>query len=211
MGLDGPGPKFRNPLLDKTAESRNPVCGLAASVAQLVEQLTLNQLVLGSSPSRGTNFSKENEQSGKVRTDSAQLPGVARHEVTFPHTIHRGRLSATIYGKSKGGEPKKDGSVTRPYQFYRMTVTVAGKRVMRSFATFAAAKAAAKAKLKELAKGNQSAGLSAKEAADALTIRQALDAFYRETGRNPFTVLLSVVHDPGCHTRCILDQFFVVF
>jgi hypothetical protein len=27
-----------------------------ASVAQLVEQLTLNQLVLGSSPSRGTTF-----------------------------------------------------------------------------------------------------------------------------------------------------------
>ena len=31
-----------------------------ASVAQLVEQLTLNQLVLGSSPSRGTNFIEEN-------------------------------------------------------------------------------------------------------------------------------------------------------
>ena len=30
-----------------------------ASVAQLVEQLTLNQLVLGSSPSRGTNFAEE--------------------------------------------------------------------------------------------------------------------------------------------------------
>jgi drug/metabolite transporter (DMT)-like permease len=32
---------------------------LVASVAQLVEQLTLNQLVLGSSPSRGTNFARE--------------------------------------------------------------------------------------------------------------------------------------------------------
>jgi hypothetical protein len=32
---------------------------LVASVAQLVEQLTLNQLVLGSSPSRGTNFQIE--------------------------------------------------------------------------------------------------------------------------------------------------------
>ena len=31
---------------------------LVASVAQLVEQLTLNQLVLGSSPSRGTTFQK---------------------------------------------------------------------------------------------------------------------------------------------------------
>ena len=36
----------------------NPLCEPAlwvASVAQLAEQLTLNQLVLGSSPSRGTN------------------------------------------------------------------------------------------------------------------------------------------------------------
>ena len=31
-------------------------CLLGASVAQLVEQLTLNQLVPGSSPSRGTIF-----------------------------------------------------------------------------------------------------------------------------------------------------------
>ena len=30
---------------------------LVASVAQLVEQLTLNQLVVGSNPPRGTNFS----------------------------------------------------------------------------------------------------------------------------------------------------------
>ena len=43
------------PPLDKTGKSSNPMCGLGASVAQLVEQLTLNQLVLGSSPSRGTN------------------------------------------------------------------------------------------------------------------------------------------------------------
>jgi hypothetical protein len=31
---------------------------MVASVAQLVEQLTLNQLVLGSSPSRGTTLLK---------------------------------------------------------------------------------------------------------------------------------------------------------
>jgi hypothetical protein len=36
-----------------------PACNQSvASVAQLVEQLTLNQLVLGSSPSRGTIFLK---------------------------------------------------------------------------------------------------------------------------------------------------------
>ena len=36
-------------------QPRMPGNSLVASVAQLVEQLTLNQLVLGSSPSRGTN------------------------------------------------------------------------------------------------------------------------------------------------------------
>ena len=59
--------------------------------------------------------------------------------MTFPHIVPKGKLSATIYGKSEA------------YPFYRMAVQVAGKRVMRSFATFGAAKAAAKAKLKELA------------------------------------------------------------
>src|SRR5208283_435846 len=36
-----------------------PVFNGLASVAQLAEQLTLNQLVEGSSPSRGTSFPKE--------------------------------------------------------------------------------------------------------------------------------------------------------
>ena len=58
------GLRICNPLLDKTGESSNPIRGLVASVAQLVEQLTLNQLVLGSSPSRGTTLSQENEVSG---------------------------------------------------------------------------------------------------------------------------------------------------
>ena len=45
-----------NGKLTEKASSRNTnVFKLVASVAQLVEQLTLNQLVLGSSPSRGTN------------------------------------------------------------------------------------------------------------------------------------------------------------
>jgi hypothetical protein len=29
--------------------------------------------------------------------------------------------------------------------------------------------------------------------------------------RNPFTVLLAVVHDPNCQTRSVLDQLFVIF
>ena len=38
----------------KPEQAEKLVNKLVASVAQLVEQLTLNQLVLGSSPSRGT-------------------------------------------------------------------------------------------------------------------------------------------------------------
>lgn len=64
-----------------------------------------------------------------------------------------------------------------------MAIIVAGKRVMLSFATFGAAKAAAKAKLKELAKGNQAAALSSKQAADALAALERLAGFYRDTGR----------------------------
>jgi hypothetical protein len=45
--------------IDKTASKHHPAGRSVASVAQLVEQLTLNQLVLGSSPSRGTNFSMQ--------------------------------------------------------------------------------------------------------------------------------------------------------
>ena len=39
---------------EKRSKAQCLVNKLVASVAQLVEQLTLNQLVLGSSPSRGT-------------------------------------------------------------------------------------------------------------------------------------------------------------
>jgi hypothetical protein len=47
-----------------------PVNKLVASVAQLVEQLTLNQLVLGSSPSRGTNRKARESTSSLVSMGS---------------------------------------------------------------------------------------------------------------------------------------------
>ena len=89
----------------------------------------------------------------------------------FPHTIRFRTLTATIYGKSAA------------YPFYRMAVRVAGKRVVRSFQTFTDAKREAEAKLRQTATGNLSAGLSAKESADAITIRQALAVYRQETGR----------------------------
>jgi integrase len=91
--------------------------------------------------------------------------------VKFPHTVRFRTLTATIYGRSDA------------YPFYRLAVRVAGKRVVRSFQTFADAKAEAEAKLRQTASGNVSAGLSAKESADAIAIRQALAAFHRDTGR----------------------------
>ena len=40
----------------------------------------------------------------------------------FPKIIQnkKTKVEVTIYGKSKGGERKKDGSVTQPYPFYRL-------------------------------------------------------------------------------------------
>lgn len=75
------------------------------------------------------------------------------------------------------------------YPFCRLAVQVAGKRVLRSFATFGAAKKAAKVKLRNLAKGNQAAALSAKEAADALATRQAL-RLPRKKERNKALIML---------------------
>jgi hypothetical protein len=46
----------RDAFLDKGGPNYNLVRLLVASVAQLAEQLTLNQLVEGSSPSRGTTL-----------------------------------------------------------------------------------------------------------------------------------------------------------
>jgi hypothetical protein len=83
----------------------------------------------------------------------------------FPVTIRHRRAEAVIYAKSES------------YPYYRMVYRAAGKRILRSFSTCSEARKEAEAKVRELATGNQSVALSAKEAADALAIRDALDAF----------------------------------
>ncbi len=95
-----------------------------ASVAQLVEQLTLNQLVLGSSPSRGTNFPKENEGAAVSRTGSAlETPESEEKDVKWPYLVkRRNKVLATIYKK------------TDTYPFYRVVYRLDGKRMMKSFA-----------------------------------------------------------------------------
>ncbi len=88
---------------------RADVSQQVASVAQLVEQLTLNQLVLGSSPSRGTIFPMENAGVCDGRTNSAQnLPESDNRKLKFPKLIRHRKAEAKIYGKSKS------------YPFYRV-------------------------------------------------------------------------------------------
>ena len=100
-----------------------------ASVAQLVEQLTLNQLVEGSSPSRGTNFAEENEQVQPTDTFLTQETAESEDEVKFPKRIkHRGRTLVTIYAKSEN------------CPLYRLAWTVAGKRMMKAFPRYGEAK-----------------------------------------------------------------------
>ena len=103
-----------------------PVNKLVASVAQLVEQLTLNQLVLGSSPSRGTNFAKENEQVGPADTLLTQeTPESIEAIVKWPEKVkHRNQVLAKIYRPCTGRDS------------YRVAWSVNGKRMMKSFRTY---------------------------------------------------------------------------
>jgi len=95
-----------------------------------------------------------------VCTELAQKPARSpRKPVTFPVTIEFKDKRAKIYKPAKG------------FPFYRIAFTVAGKRKMLTFGSYGEAKEAAEEKLRELHKGLQSAGLTAKEAQDALDIR----------------------------------------
>jgi integrase len=114
-------------------------------------------------------------------------------KMKFPVKVRFRKAEVKIYGKSAA------------YDFYRLCYYAAGKRRIQSFSTYTEAKAKADAKVKELASGNQSIALTAKEATAALSIRDALDAFRRDTGRG-FTALEAVTGfldamkqlPPGC-------------
>jgi integrase len=91
--------------------------------------------------------------------------------VKFPVTIKFYDQRAKIYRPAKN------------FPHYRVAFKVAGKRRMLTFSNYGQAKAAAEEKVKELHKGQQSSALTAKESQDAIAIRQALDAYRRDTGR----------------------------
>ena len=149
----------------------------------------------GSSPLSRTIFTREaaNQSANDTKT-TQKTPESETENVRFPKRIrHRGQVLATIYGKSAS------------YPAYRLAWRVAGKRRMERFQTYSEVKRRADAIVKELAQGSQVTALTGKEAAAALSIRDALDAFRRDTGRG-FTALEAVTGfldamkqlPPGC-------------
>jgi hypothetical protein len=124
------------------------------------------------------------------RTTGAQIapesaPNVKETKVKFLKTIknRKTKVAVTIYGKSKGGERKKDGSVTQPYPFYRVCWRVAGQRRMQSFRTYSEAKKAAEGLVRDLGSGSQVTALTPGQASDARAALERLQGLYQATGR----------------------------
>ena len=120
----------------------------------------------------GTTIVEETEDSQATCTELAQKPArSADRRVKFPVTIEHYEQRAKIY---RPGEN---------FPFYRVAFKVAGKRRMLTFGSYSEAKQAAEDKVKELHKGQQSSALTAKQAQDALTVRDMLAAYRQETGK----------------------------
>ena len=137
----------------------------------------------GSSPLSRTTFTEESDRVDLCRTDSAQIPGCLENthpgKMKFPVKVRYRKAEAKIYGKSAA------------YPFYRLCYYASGKRHVRSFSTYTEAKTEADTKVREISKGTQTIALTDKEATAALSIRDALDTFRRDTGRS-FTPLEAV-------------------
>ena len=132
----------------------------------------------------------ESEPDSEPRTTGAQNPpesepNLDESKVKFPKVIQnkKTKVEVTIYGKSKGGDPKKGGGVTQPYPVYRVCWRVAGQRKMQSFATYSAAKKAADVLVRDLGKGSQVTALTPGQARDALLAFGRIQDYYQSTGR----------------------------
>jgi hypothetical protein len=102
----------------------------------MVEQSAVNRWAVGSSPTSGARFSRENDGSYESRTDSAQIPAESEgKDVKFPKVIRHRKSEVTIYGRKKA------------YPFCRLAYRVNGQRRMQSFATYGEAKAEGKGAL----------------------------------------------------------------
>ena len=90
----------------------------------------------------------------------------------FPkHYKHRGETLATMYGKSKS------------YPLYRVSWTVAGRRMMKAFPLYGAANRYAEKMKTELAKDSPATLLTEGQALDALAAMEVLQSFYEATGK----------------------------
>ena len=124
------------------------------------------------------------------RTTGAQNPpeseqNLEQTKVKFPKIIQnkKTKVAVTIYGKSKGGERKQDGTRTQPYPFYRLCWRVAGQRRMKAFGTYSEAKKAAEDMVRDLGSGSQVTALTPGQANDARAALERLQGFYQATGR----------------------------
>jgi len=120
-----------------------------------------------------TIFPQETEVPGVPDTAATQETAESESaKVKFPKRIkHRGRVLATIYGKSKGRDS------------YRVAWHVAGRRRMASFPSYSLAKSHGDGLVKDLAKGSQVTALHPAQARDALAALERLADLYRTTGR----------------------------
>lgn len=132
-----------------------------------------NALEIGSSPSRGTNFAEEISQNGPADTVLTQeTPESEAEPVKWPKRLadrHK-VIRATIYRKSKH------------YALYRLCWRANGRRMMKSFPTYSAAKTAGDKLVEDLAKGSQVPNLTPGQASDALAAFDRLQRFYQSTG-----------------------------
>ena len=145
---------------------------------------------VGSIPTLSATFTGEIEAYEKSDTDLAQQTAESgRRKVKFPQPIRfRGKVEATIYGK------------TAQYPRYRLAYRVAGKRRLRTFATYGGAKAEAERVVRELASGSQSIALTGSQSRDALVALERLEAFRRSTGKR-FSLLGAVSEFCDAATR----------
>lgn len=132
---------------------------------------TDNGLKVGSNPIPSANNAEENEGFPFSRTETAQKTAQSGVKMKFPVIIRHRRQKVTIYGKTPG------------YPLYRIAYHSAGKRVVKSFATYSKAKAKADKVVRDLATGSQAPALTTKDSRDAMAARQALDAHFRDTGQ----------------------------
>ena len=90
----------------------------------------------------------------------------------FPVTIKHRNSKARIYAPAEN------------FAYYRVAYTVAGKRKMKTFATYSDAKAEAERLVREMASGSQAATLSASQSRDALAALERLESFRLATGHS---------------------------